>query len=105
MKNFVLLSVLLSLAAVPAKASDELFIKSIVEAGLNGCSGEAPESLGPRTFRNVQKLCAGRDSCQLAPKSAKKFGCTSLFVIFKCSNGSVHEVSTPISKTLTVQCE
>jgi hypothetical protein len=89
----------------PAVASEELWIKKIVEAGLVGCD-DAPESIGPRLFKNVIRLCVGKDRCTLAPVSAAKFGCTSLFVQFKCSDGSDRDVASErIGQKLTLQCE
>lgn len=90
----------------PAFAGEGIFIKKIIEAGLVGCDDDAPESLGPNTYKNTIKICSGKESCSLAPVKAAQYGCTSMFVQFKCSDGSNHEVSNKrIGQKFTLKCE
>ncbi len=57
------------LLAVPATAAP---MSRIVEAGINCDGSDAPDSLGPRFYRYVNRSCLKRDTCRVQATAVAK---------------------------------
>jgi hypothetical protein len=87
MRSLVALVLLLSFAAYPVAAQNEI-IDEIIEAQYTGCE-RATAEFKRKTLMNVSKACVGRPSCRMVSRAAAdEMMCSKLVVRLMCSNNA-----------------